>query len=554
VFISYRRDDSAAICGRMYDRLVAAYGRDAIFKDVDSIPLGTDFEQYIGSIIQQSVAQVVVIGARWLNITDANGHRRLDNPRDVVRLEIESALRRGLPVIPVLVNGAVMPPPDQLPPSLQQLAWLPGIPIRLDPDFDGDMQRLITTLAQWLRARQPPSAQPHAAQVGPWPVTTPTSYGAPPAYTQGAAPIGAYPSQAGAYGVAVYPSSGYSQAAYQQTPVAPYAPGPLAPHASAASKRSKRGLWIAMSIVAVLALLIGGGSLAFLFAASQATPYAGTESFTDIIATQSGQCWAVGSNGTIIHTQNGVWYQDQSPTHEFLESIAMSQDGKLGWAVGDNGVIVGYANGKWTLYPTVTSIRLLSVSILPDGSEGWAVGTDTGGQAIILRYHNGAWTIRDQQASDIFLRAVVAISPSDAWIGGVSLFHFNGKEWSIYADEASVSHMAALSASDIWGAGFSGVLHYDGSVWRVAPSSGPKDAVLNGIAMASPSEGWAVGDTGIILHYTSGNWVAYANPSSGPDLNAVAMVSATDGWIVGSNGLIMRYQHGAWTTYNKSQS
>ena len=148
VFISYRRDDSAAICGRLYDRLIGFFGRDAIFKDVDSIPLGTDFEQYIGSFIQRSAAQLVLIGPRWLSIPDASGGRRLDDPHDVVRLEVEMALRRGIAVIPVLVLGAAMPSAEQLPPGLRPLAALPPVQMRLDPDFDGDVWQLAQILGR----------------------------------------------------------------------------------------------------------------------------------------------------------------------------------------------------------------------------------------------------------------------------------------------------------------------------------------------------------------------------------------------------------------------
>jgi hypothetical protein len=105
IFMSYRRDDSADVAGRIYDRLADKFGRDNVFKDVDSIPLGVNFKTHIEAVVQQCVVELVVIGQDWLDIMDAEGNRRLDDPRDFVRLEIESALARNIPIIPLLVMG-----------------------------------------------------------------------------------------------------------------------------------------------------------------------------------------------------------------------------------------------------------------------------------------------------------------------------------------------------------------------------------------------------------------------------------------------------------------
>src|SRR5690242_18937343 len=94
IFVSYRRKDSASICGRIYDRLVERYGREWIFKDIDSIPLGVDFADYINECLSMCVVQLVLIGPQWLEIEDDHGQRRLNDPSDLVRLEVEVALRR----------------------------------------------------------------------------------------------------------------------------------------------------------------------------------------------------------------------------------------------------------------------------------------------------------------------------------------------------------------------------------------------------------------------------------------------------------------------------
>lgn len=146
IFISYRRDDSAATVGRIYDRLVEAFGKEVVFKDVDSIPLGADFPRYIGGVIERCAVALVVIGPQWVEARGADGQPRLANPGDFVRLEAETALRRGIPVIPLLVQGAGIPTPEQLPPSMRGLVSRNATPIRYDPDFDNDMRRLINTL------------------------------------------------------------------------------------------------------------------------------------------------------------------------------------------------------------------------------------------------------------------------------------------------------------------------------------------------------------------------------------------------------------------------
>lgn len=156
IFISYRRDDSADVTGRIYDRLVAQFGRENIFKDVDSIPFGVDFKEHLTEAVQQCAIQLVVIGRDWLNITDVNGRRRLDDPRDFVRIEVEAALSRKIPVIPLLVMNAAMPDEEHLPSSLASLAYRNGTAIRRDPDFHNDMTRLINGLVAHFDKIKPP--------------------------------------------------------------------------------------------------------------------------------------------------------------------------------------------------------------------------------------------------------------------------------------------------------------------------------------------------------------------------------------------------------------
>jgi TIR domain/Helix-turn-helix domain len=119
VFLSYRRADDPAFAGRLADRLVAAFGAERVFFDVDTIGLGRDFVEQLDVALASCAVLVAVIGPRWV-VTD--GVRRLDDPGDFVRLEIARTLARGIPVIPVLVDGVGMPAPGDLPDVLAPFA------------------------------------------------------------------------------------------------------------------------------------------------------------------------------------------------------------------------------------------------------------------------------------------------------------------------------------------------------------------------------------------------------------------------------------------------
>ena len=113
VFISYRREDSSGWAGRLYDRLSQRFGGDNVFMDIDTIEPGLDFVEVIQRAVGSCDVLIALIGRQWPTVSDATGQRRLDNPEDFVRLEIAAALRRDIPVIPVLVRATAMPRPDQ---------------------------------------------------------------------------------------------------------------------------------------------------------------------------------------------------------------------------------------------------------------------------------------------------------------------------------------------------------------------------------------------------------------------------------------------------------
>jgi len=147
VFISYRRHDSGHITGRIYDRLVKAFGEKQVFFDVDSPMLGIDFREHIREKVSNSAVCLAVIGRQW-NPLGASGQPRLSESQDRVRIEIELALERGIPVIPVLVDEVEVPAEKDLPQSIAGLAYRNAVKVRTDPDFHHDMDRLVRGIEQ----------------------------------------------------------------------------------------------------------------------------------------------------------------------------------------------------------------------------------------------------------------------------------------------------------------------------------------------------------------------------------------------------------------------
>jgi hypothetical protein len=146
IIISYRRADSAAIAGRIFDRLSSHYGDESVFMDIDKIPFGTDFREHIRKVLLDGDILLAVIGPNWLGKT-AEGGSRISEEADPVRVEIETALRRqGTTVIPVLVDGAAMPSSTELPESMRDLAYLNAAPLDVGRDFRQHMDRLIRSI------------------------------------------------------------------------------------------------------------------------------------------------------------------------------------------------------------------------------------------------------------------------------------------------------------------------------------------------------------------------------------------------------------------------
>lgn len=146
IFISYRRDDAAWVAGRIHDFLKIHFDEGRIFRDTEQIALGQKFPAAIQRALDSCKVMLVIIGQEWLRIAYEDGRRRLDNPEDWVRIEISSALERGMLVIPIVVDGAKLPSKDALPDVLQGLVDLQGITSLTDRYFVYQMLNLLDTL------------------------------------------------------------------------------------------------------------------------------------------------------------------------------------------------------------------------------------------------------------------------------------------------------------------------------------------------------------------------------------------------------------------------
>jgi hypothetical protein len=146
VFLNYRRSDTAPYARLLGDALRSRFGEEHVFTDVDAIGLGADFPRVIAERVESSDVLLALIGKEWLTATGEQGERRLAEAGDWVRLEIETALQRDVPVVPTLVEGATMPSPHDVPDALKPLTTRNGIELRDGGPWDSDVERLLRAL------------------------------------------------------------------------------------------------------------------------------------------------------------------------------------------------------------------------------------------------------------------------------------------------------------------------------------------------------------------------------------------------------------------------
>jgi TIR domain len=149
IFVNYRRHDSEGEAGRLFDELQKHFGEDAVFMDVAGIEPGQDFRKAIDQRVASCSVLLAVIGQHWLDARDGSGARRLDDPGDFVRIELASALRGNIAVVPVLVRGSRMPREDELPDDLKDLAYRNAVELT-HARWKSDIQLLIRALRPYM--------------------------------------------------------------------------------------------------------------------------------------------------------------------------------------------------------------------------------------------------------------------------------------------------------------------------------------------------------------------------------------------------------------------
>ncbi|HZI82104.1 MAG TPA: toll/interleukin-1 receptor domain-containing protein [Vicinamibacterales bacterium] len=221
IFISYRREDSEGQAGRLFTDLGRIFGPQSVFMDVAGLKAGRDFRSAIDEQVSTCGVLLAVIGKSWTDVSDSSGRRRLEDPHDFVRLETAAALKRDIPVVPVLVHGAQMPRADQLPPDMADLVYRSALEVT-HARWESDVQVLANQLRPYVDV--PASAPPASA---------PAARAAEAPATKGRSLLLAAVVAAAVLLVAGYfylgPSSGSSAASGTVAPEASPLPGPAAP-------------------------------------------------------------------------------------------------------------------------------------------------------------------------------------------------------------------------------------------------------------------------------------------------------------------------------------
>jgi TIR domain len=233
IFISYRRDDAEGQAGRLYDDLTKQFGDDAVFMDVAAIEPGRDFRRVIDEQVGSCGVLLTIIGKNWLTAKNESGARRLDDPMDFVRLETASALKRDIPVVPVLVHAAGMPRAEDLPDDLKEISFRNGVELT-HARWESDVQVLVKALRPYVQAKQEP-----ASSDSPPASSGPGLIGTRPRRTLGAIVVGVLVLGVGGY-------AWYQKSAEPVRPVEPVRPAePVRPNATRniLSFRDWEGSW-----------------------------------------------------------------------------------------------------------------------------------------------------------------------------------------------------------------------------------------------------------------------------------------------------------------------
>jgi TIR domain/PASTA domain len=382
IFVSYRRQDTSHVAGRLYDRLVDRFGPNHVFMDVDSIAPGSDFHEEINRAVGASDVVLALLGPGWATAVDDRGRRRLADPGDLVRAEIQAALEQHVRLIPVLVDGARMPDDDEIPTPLHPLRRRHAV--RLEhATFRSDVENLVGAICRSAAGAPhgpatptdpgtPPAGGQHARSAGPG--TPPAGSPVPPAGA-GTPPAGSHPDPSAGAGTPPagshpVPPAGAGTPPAGSHPVPPGGPGPARdartstaplpvvrptgpsgadPTARPARATGRRRALIAIGVVAVaLAALVG-----WLLTSRQVAPTVAVPDLSRMTVAEAQQ--ALADAGLVAAAPATAPVTDPS-----LVDLVVDQDPARGAAVAAGTTVsftVGGALGPTQPPDTTTAVR-----------------------------------------------------------------------------------------------------------------------------------------------------------------------------------------------------
>lgn len=522
IYIAYRPDDSAAISGRIADRLRALFGERAIMKDVAAAQAGDNAAQGIANAVRQCSALLAVIGPNWLSGV-------LAAPMDQTYVEIVTALSQGIPVVPILVHGATPPDWRLLPQALWPAFARGSITLGPEETFDRDS----AILGETLRRMTPPGGYQ------------------PPAHAPGG-----------------------------RAPALPGEAGVQARRASA----GRRALLAAL-VVAVLVVSCGGGGvlLARRISTASAFSFADGAQLSDIASPPgTNDIWAVG--GTfhtciLLHYTGGVWSRESCPFAGALNSLSFANSGE-GWAVGgdyESCYLLHFHAGSWS--PVTCPVAALGAVGKPmvrmDARGGGWIASDK----VVLRYDNNTWTVYKGTLGIDGLRTLAVSGQGDAWaISDEGFYEAKNGIWANtktpLLDEFAYDESMDFSHSDDsgWAVGYIGPLQrayiaqYQHGQWQPVtplPSVGALSLVRIGLfgdvwAAGGDNKGQSALPSGLIVRYDGRAWVTMGNPINGP-IYGITDVANGDAWAVGdlytgkytTRPALLWYHNGYWRIFNR---
>jgi len=246
---------------------------------------------------------------------------------------------------------------------------------------------------------------------------------------------------------------------------------------------------------------------------------------------------------SLTTAQSSAWYAMSSPTSEHLYGVYCTTADDC-WAVGSEGTIIHYDGTTWTAVESPIDFQLASVFCLAD-DDCWAVGH----AGKVAHYDGSTWSISAQLPSTFDLRSVFCNAADDCWTVGIfnKIFHYDGASWtSVYSPGSTFDALTSVScaaANDCWAISTQGyVSHYDGSTWS---ASQPTTDQLQGLFCLATDDWWAVGYDCVLRHYDGDEWTTATSPNSA-HLYGVSCAAADDCWAVG-DGSIIHYDGLAWS-------